>query len=159
LWRLDTSSPVLLEELRYVVEGAAKNAPDDHRVWLAQAHLATRTARYEEAARWLEKCLSLRPRDPAGWRCQLGWARTTQDLSRARRALEHLTDAQVSPEELLAIRAWFAARTGDVQAERRALERLIAIAPGRLAAMDRLAALAKQAGDGARAARLRGRKA
>ena len=61
--------------------------------------------------------------------------------------------------DLLAIRAWFAARAGDLRAERRTLERLVAIAPGRLGALDRLAGLAKQAGDEAEAARLRGRKA
>ena len=48
---------------------------------------------------------------------------------------------------------------GDLRAERRALEQLVAIAPGRFGALDRLAGLAKQAGDEAEAARLRGRKA
>ena len=56
LWRLDSPSPILLEELRYVVENAAKNAPDDDRVWLARANLAARTSRYGEAAQLLEKC-------------------------------------------------------------------------------------------------------
>ena len=63
------------------------------------------------------------------------------------------------PEDLLAIRAWFAAPRRDLRAERQALKQLVAVAPGRLAALDRLAGLAKQAGDEAEAARLRKRKA
>src|SRR4051794_22268941 len=70
-----------------------------------------------------------------------------------------LHDDALPPEDLRAIRVWFAARAGDLRAERRSLERLVAIAPGRLGALDRLAGLAKQAGDEAEADRLRGRKA
>ena len=159
LWRLDTPSPVLLEELRYVVENAAKNAPDDDRVWLARANLAARMSRYGEAAEFLEKCQSRRPDDPTVWRARLDLALATQDVAGARGALGRLPDDALPPEDLRAIRAWFAARAGDLRAERRALERLVAIAPGRLGALDRLAGLAKQAGDEAEAARLRGRKA
>ena len=159
LWRLDTPSPVLLEELRYVVENAAKNAPDDDRVWLARANLAARMSRYGEAAEFLEKCQSRRPDDPTVWRARLDLALATQDVAGARGALGRLPDDALPPEDLRAIRAWFAARAGDLRSERRALEQLVAIAPGRLGALDRLAGLAKQAGDEAEAARLRGRKA
>ena len=159
LWRLDTSSPVLLEELRYVVENAAKNAPDDDRVWLARANLAARMSRYGEAAEFLEKCQSRRPDDPIVWRARLDLALATHDVAGAKGALGRLPDDALPPEDLGAIRAWFAARAGDLRAERRALERLVAIAPGRLGALDRLAGLAKQAGDDAEAARLRSRKA
>jgi tetratricopeptide (TPR) repeat protein len=158
-WRLDMASPILLEELRHVVEGAAKNAPDDDRVWLAQANLAMRTSRLEEAGRFLDKCLVRRPGDPAVWRARLDLATAEQDVAAARQAFDHLPDGFVPPEELLSLRAWFAARAGDVKAERRALAKLVAIAPGRLAALDRLAALAKQAGEAAEAARLHARKA
>ena len=159
LWKLDTPSPFLLEELRYVVENAAKNAPDDDRVWLARANLAARMSRYGEAAEFLEKCQSRRPDDPTVWRARLDLAMATQDVAGARGALVRLPDDALPPEDLGAIRAWFAARAGDLRAERRALERLVAIAPGRLGALDRLAGLAKQAGDEAEAARLRARKA
>ena len=159
LWRLDTPSPFLLEELRYVVENAAKNAPDDDRVWLARANLAARMSRYGEAAEFLEKCQSRRPDDPTVWRARLDLALATQDVAGARGALGRLPDDALPPEDLWAVRAWFAARAGDLRAERRALERLVAIAPGRIGELDRLAGLAKQAGDEAEAARLRGRKA
>ncbi len=159
LWKLDTASPVLLEDLRYVVETAAKNAPEDDRVWLAQANLAARTSRYQEAARLLDQCLERRADDTAVWRMRLDLALATQDVAGARAALERLPADAISPEDLLAVRAWFAACAGDLRAERRALEQLVAVAPGRLAALDRLAGLAKQAGDEGEAARLRGRKA
>jgi tetratricopeptide (TPR) repeat protein len=159
LWRLDTPSPLLLEELRYVVENAAKNAPDDDRVWLARANLAARMSRYGEAAELLEKCQSRLPDDPTIWRARLDLALATQDVAGARATLGCLPDDALPPEDLWAIRAWFAARAGDLRAERRTLERLVAIAPGRLGALDRLAGLAKQAGDEAEAARLRARKA
>jgi hypothetical protein len=159
LWKLDTASPVLLEELRYVVENAAKSAPDDDRVWLAQANLSGRMSRYQEAARLLDRCLERRADDPAVWRARLDLALATQDVAGSRRALEQLPEDALPPEDLLAVRAWFAARAGDLRAERRALEQLVAVAPGRLAALDRLAGLAKQAGDEAEAARLRRHKA
>jgi enediyne biosynthesis protein E4 len=159
LWKLDTASPVLLEELRYVVENAAKNAPDDDRVWLAQGNLAGRMSHYQEAARLLDRCLERRAEDTAVWRARLDLALATNDAAGSRSALEHLPEDALPPEDLLAIRAWFAARAPDLRAEREALKQLVAVAPGRLAALDRLAGLAKQAGDEAEAARLRKRKA
>ncbi len=159
LWRLDLPTPVLLEELRYVIENAAKAAPDDDRVWLAQANLSGRSSRYREAAELLEKCLERRPDDPAVWRAKLDLALATQDVAGARRALERLPTDALPPEDLVAVRAWFAARAGDLGAERQALERLVAIAPGRIAGLERLAGLIKQAGEVAEAARLRNRKA
>ena len=159
LWRLDSSSPVLLEELRYIVDNAAKAAPDDDRVWLARANLSARSSRYQEAAQLLEKCLERRPDDPVVWRARLDLALAMQDVAGTRQALERLAADALPPEDLLAVRVWFAARAGDLRAERRALEQFVAIAPGRLAALDRLAGLAKQAGDEAEAARLRSRKA
>jgi enediyne biosynthesis protein E4 len=159
LWRLDLPSPILLEELRQVVEGAAQKAPDDDRVWLAQANLAMRTSRLEEAGQFLEKCLARRPADPAVWRARLDLSTAAQDIAGAREALDHLPEGFLPPDQLLALRAWFAARAGDVKAERGAVSTLVAIAPGRLAALDRLAALTKQAGDAAEATRLHERKA
>ena len=82
-----------------------------------------------------------------------------QDVAGARQALEHLpADALLAGGPRCGPRL-VRRSPGDLRAERRALERLVAIAPGRLAALDRLAGLAKQAGDEAEAARLRGRKA
>ena len=161
LWRLDTPSPVLLEELRYVVENAAKNAPDDDRVWLARANLAARMSHYEEAAQFLNKCQSRRPDDPTVWRARLDLALATRDADGARLALGRLPRRRHAA----------GGPTGDprlvCRCRRRrpparaagALEQLVAIAPGRSGALDRLAGLAKQAGDEAEAARLRSRKA
>ena len=43
-------------------------APDDDRVWLALADLATRAGRFEEAGDWLARCEQARPDDRAVWR-------------------------------------------------------------------------------------------
>src|SRR5262249_57984735 len=53
---------------------------------------------------------------------------------------------------------WFAAQRGDRQAERKALERLLAVDPADLAALDRLASLEAKDGQNERAAHLRGQK-
>jgi hypothetical protein len=159
LWRLDTPTPLSLESHRLVLENAARSAPDDDRIWLGRAFLETRVGRYEEAARLLEACRARRPLDPAVWRVWLDWALATQDVALARRSLEYLSPELVAPTEVLALRAWFAARAGDAAEERRALARLVASAPGSLASLDRLAGLALQAGEPEESARLRQRKA
>ena len=55
--------------------------------------------------------------------------------------------------------AWLAARRGDAESERRALERLVADDPADVPALDRLAELADRAGQPARAAEFRQKKA
>src|SRR5262245_43731665 len=159
LWRLDTPAPLSLESHRRVLEKAAQSAPDDDRIWLGRGFLEIRVGRYEEAARLLEACRGRRPLDPAVWRLSLDWALATRDVALARRSLEYLSPELVPPTEVLALRAWFAARAGDAAEERRALARLVAIASGSLASLDRLAGLTLQAGGLEESARLRRRKA
>ena len=77
LWMLD-AEPVPLEMVRGVLDEAAGRAPDDDRVWLGRANLATWSGRFEEADRWLARCLERRPRDPAVWRARLDWARAVR---------------------------------------------------------------------------------
>ena len=64
----------------------------------------------------------------------------------------------IAASEPPSLRAWFAAQRNDPTAERSALEQLIAVEPGNTPALDRLAALAQQAGDLDRAAALRRRQ-
>src|SRR5262249_55672078 len=115
--------------------------------------------RFAEAARWLDDCLRRRPDDRSVWRAQLRLAQATDQVDAARAALTHLPAEVFSPTDVLALRAWFAAREGDAQAERIALEEWIDQAPGQAPALERLAALAAQAGRADRAAELRRRKA
>ena len=62
-WMLD-AEPVPIEMVRGVLDEAAGQAPDDDRVWLGRANLATWSGRFEEADRWLSACLGRRPERP-----------------------------------------------------------------------------------------------
>ena len=62
------------DRVRTMLEASARMAPDDDRVWLGRANLATRSGRYGEAAEWLDACLRRRPVDAAVWRARLDWA-------------------------------------------------------------------------------------
>ena len=78
LAQLGSINPHRLDLVRDGLEKAASTAPDDDRVLLGRANLATRTGRYEEAAGWLDRC-RLRPDDPAVWRGRLELAMATDD--------------------------------------------------------------------------------
>jgi thioredoxin-like negative regulator of GroEL len=158
LWLLDAGTPSV-EAIRADLERAARQAPDDDRVWLGRGNLATLTGRLDEAAGWLDACLRRRPEDPAVWRARLDWARAAGRVEEAARASGHLPADRLAPEEALSLRAWFAAHRGDAEAERADLERLIAADPGDTAALERLASLAIAAGRADRAADFRRRKA
>ena len=158
LVRLDTSNPIPIEKAEPVLRTAAQAAPEDDRIWLGWASLATRKGQFAEAGKWLERCLERRPDDPAVWRVRLDWARAAENGSEVRRALAHLPPDRVPVTELIALRAWFARRAGDTEAERRALEELVECNPGALAAMESLAELLLRMGRPERAKELRERK-
>jgi tetratricopeptide (TPR) repeat protein len=157
-YRLDTSNPIPIEKVQPILETAARAAADDDRIWLGWATLARRQGRFEEARRWLDRCLELRPADPVVWRAWLDWARAAENETEVRRALAHLPPDRVPQVELLALSAWFAHRAGDSERERRALEELVACDPGALAAMEGLAELLLRAGQPERAKELRARR-
>ncbi|HEX3447964.1 MAG TPA: FG-GAP-like repeat-containing protein [Isosphaeraceae bacterium] len=158
LVRLDTSNPIPVEKIQPILNTAAEAAPDDDRIWLGWANLATRIGRFEVARKWLDACVQRRPADPAVWRVRLDWARAAENESEVRRALAHLPSDGVPRTELLSLGAWFARRAGDAEAERRALEELVECNPGALAAMESLAELQLQSGQTERAKQLRVRK-
>ena len=86
LVRLDTTKPIPIEQARPILQTAARAAPDDDRIWLGWASLATRQGHFEEARRWLDRCLGRRPDDPVVWRARLDWARAAEIESEVRRA-------------------------------------------------------------------------
>jgi enediyne biosynthesis protein E4 len=158
LWSIDHDGyPV--EGMREEIEQARRTAPDDDRVWLALADLATRTGRLEEAAGYLGRCERARPGDLAVWQAQLEWGRVAGRADEVMRAAGHLPASSVSRSRLLELRAWLATQRGDRGAEREALESLISSGSGDTAAIERLAALAAHDGQRERAAELRCRKA
>ena len=133
--------------MRQALDKARQAAPDDDRVWLALADLATRSGRFDEAGEWLTRCERARPDDPAVWRARLEWARAAGRPDEVMRAARHLPASGFPRRRVLALRAWLAARSGDRQAERAALEELIALEPADAAALERLADLAAQDGE------------
>jgi tetratricopeptide (TPR) repeat protein len=157
LWLLD-ADPLPIEMVRGVLDRAAAQAPDDDRVWLGQANLATWSGQFEAADRLLLACLVRRPRDPAVWRARLDWARASGRIEIAQQALVNLPADRMELAEVLELRAWFARHRGDREAERLALELLIERVPGDAPTLERLAILAHEAGRASRAGELRLRK-
>jgi len=151
-----TSNPV--EAVRSFLDGAARSASDDERVWLGKANLAIRAGSYDEAARWLDACLRRRPDDVPVWRARLNWAMAVGRVAEARAAMAHLPAADWAPAQVQKLAAWFAAQRGDTASERRALERLIAVDPADFTALDRLAELAVKDGQPDRGLELRRKK-
>ncbi|MGP0067533.1 MAG: FG-GAP-like repeat-containing protein [Isosphaeraceae bacterium] len=150
------SAPVPVELTRRTLEKADEN---DDRVWLARANLAIRSGQLERVPEWLDACARRRPEDPAVWRARLDLARAANDLDAAWRALDHLPAGGIPEAEVSRLRAWLAASLGDVPAERATFSALVEREPGNIAALDRLAEIAGQAGDLEERARLREKKA
>jgi tetratricopeptide (TPR) repeat protein len=153
----------VLERAKYPAELVGKllaqSDRDDDRAWLARANLATMSGQFDEAARWLARCVERRPNDIAVWRATLELARATGDTRAAFGALAHLPATRFSEPERRRLRAWFVARSGDTGRERAALDDVVAHDPGDTAAWDRLAELALSRGEIAEAERLRRKKA
>ncbi len=159
LAQLGSINPHKLDMVRASLEVAAKAAPDDDRVWLGQANLATRVGRFDEAKAWIERCLEKRPHDASVWRASLSLALARNDTDAAWNALDHLKNAEAESGEALQLYAWFAAQGHNERLERESLSRLLDLEPSNLKALERLAELEFRAGRSDVAAKLRERKA
>jgi len=158
LWQFDTEA-FPTEGVRDVLEKAGREAPDDDRVWLGRADLATRSGRLDEADGWLSRCEARRPDDPAVWRARLAWALAADRLDEVARVAAHLPADRLSPEQVLRLRARLAASRGLVEEERRELTELLGQQPGDATALERLADLAASQGRNDQVAEIRRRKA
>jgi len=148
-----------IEGVRSYLADAARKAPDDDRVWLALANLATRLGDFAAASDRLDACLGRRPDDPAVWRSRLDWAIAGDRPAEAVRALPHLQAWSFTRADLLEIRAWLAARSGDPALERRALEDQVGTQLRRTGPIDRLIEVCVKQGDPKPVAPLRARRA
>lgn len=157
-WQLETQ-PLPVDSMRDSLEQFSRLAPDDDRVWLGRADLATRTGRFTEADGWLNRCERRRPEDPDVWRARLHWALSSGNPGAAASAMTHLHAGAFSKAETAALAVRFAALRGDSKSERAALEDCITVEPGDGESWGRLAELAARAGAHERAAECRRRKA
>ncbi|APW60688.1 FG-GAP-like repeat-containing protein [Paludisphaera borealis] len=153
----------LIDNSAYPIDFVRKNLDagdrDDPRVWLGEANLAIWTGRYDDAAKWLDRCAAKAPGDLPVARANLRLAVAADDLDRARAAVAALPAGSLADVEVLRLRAWLAARQPDVEIERKALVAWLDREPGSIAAWDRLAELAVVRGDRDEAERNRRRKA
>jgi len=147
--------PPSIEATRAFLEQAAKSAPDDDRIWLGRANLATKTGSYDDAARWLESCQQHRPDDASVWRSSLDWAMATDNIAAVRKALAHIPVSDFPVARFRGLEAWLAARSAKVDKNFRALmqerelrELLLVIAadPTDVTALNRLTERAIQEG-------------
>jgi tetratricopeptide (TPR) repeat protein len=153
-----TSKAAPVENVRALIDQAAGLAPEDDRVWLGRVNLAIRTGAHDEAGRWLDACQRRRPDDVPVWRARLSWGIATNRVDVVQQTLTHLPAAESMPAQLHRLNAWLASKRGDVETERRELERLLVADPADLTAVDRLAQLAEEDGQPARAVELRREK-
>ncbi len=128
-WLYDTQPPPMGPVGEYL-ERFGREAPDDDRVWLGRADVATRAGRYAEADNWLKQCEARRPDDPDVCQARLFWSLEAGRLDVATHVLTRLPADWFSPAEIAALAARLAALRGDAAAERSALERRLAIEPG-----------------------------
>jgi tetratricopeptide (TPR) repeat protein len=157
LWSMELGNfPV--EQVRTALEKAHRDHPEDDRVWLGLANLATLAGRWEAADDMLSRCERKRPEDVSVLLSRLEWARLANRLDEAARVAKKLPAVSVSRFQLLVLQAWLAARDGDTDAERTSLEQRLELDPGDSRCYDRLADLAAQTGDSAGVAELRRRK-
>jgi tetratricopeptide (TPR) repeat protein len=147
-----------IDHVQSILDRAGATAPDDHRVWLAQANLAVRSGKFEVAKNWLDRCLARHPDDPVVWTTALDLALATDDNALAENAARQLSSAQLPHGRIVHVRAWFAARRGDTELERSILSAHLELEPSDTIAIERLSDLEIQAGNLARAAMLRRRK-
>ncbi|WP_165233472.1 FG-GAP-like repeat-containing protein [Aquisphaera insulae] len=157
LYRLD-HDPYPIEGVRRALDQAGDQAPDDDRVWLGRAHLATIQGRFEEAKTWLDRCRDRRPEDPVVWRKRWEWALAAGRPDVARETLAHLPAEQEPRSRAASLRAWFAARRGDRGGERQALSDWIERDAAEPRALDRLAELDLEEKRNAEASDLRKRR-
>ena len=157
-WQLDSQpSPDLA--IRETLDQMARQAPEDDRVWLGRAGLATSIGQYDLADELLTKCEARRPDDPDVMKARLQWALDAGRPDEAARAASRVPAFRVTSAEVAAVTARLAAMRGDTSAERAALDRRVILEPGAAAAWERLAELAMREGAAESAARYRARKA
>ncbi len=157
LWEVEHNAIPIAQTTEALAQ-ARRAAPNDDRVWLALANLATRSDRISAAGDLLDRCEQTRPADVSVWLARLDWAQAAGRRDEVLRAASHLSETVLSRSEALALRAWVAAREGAPHDEESALLELVALEPSHPVALERLADLAAAQGKRERVAELRRQK-
>jgi tetratricopeptide (TPR) repeat protein len=157
LWRTERGTPPF-STIEQALDIGQRLNPDDDRVWLGRARVATFTGRLAEAEALLKRCTAATADEPV-WRAWLDWARAARRPDVARNALRSIGSKRLDPVERISWRAWFAQQSCDSVAEQRALEGWLGLEPRSPLVLGRLAALATEAGQSTRADALRAAKA
>jgi len=139
-WLYDTQ-PLPLAAVREALGRFAKEAPEDDRVWLGRADLATRTGRLDEADDLLRRCEARRPADVDVLRARLAWALDAGRVEAFRSAASALPAERFTAAEVAGYSARLAALGTDREAERAALRQWSAVEPGEASTWKRLAEL------------------
>ncbi len=142
-WLYETQ-PFPAKEVGEALERLGRDAPDDDRIWLGKADLATRLGQYDEADTLLTRCETRRPDDPDVRRARLFWALDARRLEAAEAALKQTPAILFTSADLATIAARVAELRGDARARREALERRVELEPGDSTAWGRLAELASR---------------
>jgi tetratricopeptide (TPR) repeat protein len=145
LWQTERGTPPF-DTINKALDIGERLNPQEDRVWLGRARVATYAGHFASAEEWLKRCNEVRADEPV-WRAWLDWARAADRPEVARDALRAIGQERFTPLDRLDWRAWLAQRDGDVQAERRALEAWLGLEPRKPHVLGRLSALALQAGD------------
>ena len=136
-----------------------REAPDDDRVWLGRADLATRTGRFDEADGWLRRCEAPAARRPGRLASPARLGPGGRQLAEAERALAHLPAARIHARRGRRDPRPARRPGGRRRGRARALEARVELEPGDAAAWGRLADLAARGGQADRLGRSRRRKA
>jgi tetratricopeptide (TPR) repeat protein len=158
LWLLDRGRAPM-QAIKENLEEALRRSPDDDRVWLGLGRAATLEGQFDQASAWLRRCSDRSPQDRAVLRAWRDWGRASGSVKEVAWVLAGQLAAELDPVERLADRAWMAQRQGCNEEERRALECWLQREPHNPEALERLGTLTAAAGESARAAELRQRKA
>jgi tetratricopeptide (TPR) repeat protein len=116
------SNPLAPDEVRSFLNRAGGLAPEDDRVWLGKANLATRTGAFDEADRLLRDCERTRPTDPAVLRSRLEWAVASDRPEDGLRAFGRIAGRQLDDAEVGRLAAALFRKRGLRDREREALE-------------------------------------
>jgi thioredoxin-like negative regulator of GroEL len=147
------------QTIRAKLDRAGRLAPDDDRVWLGRANLATRSGDLVSAGKWLDACEKAHPDDNSVRKARLQYALAKGDLAQVRSAIAQMPADAVSQTEAQRALSWVARRDNNLTDEQSALQKVVAERPSDLGVLDRLSEIAATKSDSDRSTQWKQRRA